>query len=68
MALTDEQIADLQQAKADIEAWEAEEQAKIQDQVDYLRRINVAGSELSETTESSILDEAEDIISSLLTS
>ena len=66
MALTDAQVADLEQVKVDIQDWLAEEQAEIDEQVAYLERL--PANELTSKAETAALDAAVALLENLLSS
>ena len=66
MALTDAQVADLEQVKVDIQDWLAEEQAEIDEQVAYLERL--PANELTSEAETAALDAAVALLENLLSS
>ena len=68
MALSAEAVASLNEAKAAVEAWRADEEDRIQRQADFLATVNVEISSLSEESQEAATTSARALIDAILAS
>jgi len=68
MALSAEAVASLNEAKAAVEAWRADEEDRIQRQADFLATVNVEISSLSEESQEAATASARALIDAILAS